>query len=168
MKPEALIEDYWNNTYTTPIFELLCDKELGQGTMRIVYSLRHNPNFVVKVATSTRGTLANTQEYLTWKEFSFYYGNIDKNKYPFHPVFWLAPVHQISSDNRGLIQSRCEPIPQSIISDLVNGKIMVPSWFEDIKIENFGMLNGELVIVDYGYHRLLTSTQYKTGVRYKE
>lgn len=105
--------------------------KLGEGAFRKVYNYLPDPTIVIKVAKGRGGIMHNVLEYNNWQDLEDY---IPK---------WLAPVTYLSEDCRYLLQVKCEPVyklPKKL-----------PYLFTDLKKDNFGLLHGSVVCVDYGY-----------------
>jgi hypothetical protein len=110
---------------------VLLGERLGIGSARKVYQCRIDPGLVVKIEKGGR-SFQNVNE---WEAWSF----LGKKH-----CHWLAPCLHISSCGAILIQKRAEPIRKG---DLPK---RIPSFLRDIKLENFGMIDGRLVCIDYG------------------
>ncbi len=115
-------------------FNLLCGDLIGSGCHRTVYSCRIDPTLVVKVESAESRRFANVFEHAFWSD----------NQYNKRVAEWLAPVHSISPDGRVLLQRRADPVPLGY--DLPD---KLPGFLTDHKRENFGLLDGRLVSVDY-------------------
>lgn len=116
-------------------FNLLCGKLLGEGIHRKVFECKLRADLVVKVEYNTAyRDFANVKEMAFWCDNQYY-----------KPVAkWLAPCEFLSPDGRLLLQRRADPVPLSYkLPD------KVPSFLTDLKRENFGMLDGALVCLDY-------------------
>lgn len=57
---------------------------------------------------------------------------------------WFAPCIDISPNGVFLLQKKTEPCSTS------KYPTVVPSFFTDLKYQNFGLLNGKVVCFDYG------------------
>jgi len=117
-------------------FNLLCGRLIGEGIHRTVFACRVRPDLVVKVEHSEGYDryFANFQESKFWTD-NQHYEAVSK---------WLAPSEYLSPDCRLLLQQRCDPVP----SDYKLPEKM-PSFLTDFKRENFGILKGKLVCLDY-------------------
>lgn len=117
-------------------FNLLCGEKIASGYSRDVFECRIRKDLVVKVERNSADmrTFCNVQEQLNW----------DQNQYHEKVAKWLAPCRYLSKDGLVLLQVRCEPLPASY---KVPDKL--PAFLTDIKRENFGLLDGRLVCVDY-------------------
>lgn len=124
-----------NKAIATDAFNLLCGRKLGSGIHRDVFECKLRPELVVKVETET-----NYRDFANVREMKFW------NDYQHMPAVkkWLAPCHFLSPDGRILLQERVQPILRE--EDVPE---MLPAFITDIKPENFGMLNGQFVCVDY-------------------
>lgn len=118
---------------------MLCGKRLGYGISRNVFVYTPDPTKVIKIEYE-EGKYQNVIEHMIWDEIQH------------HKILhkWFAPVHHISESGRILIQSRTEPVR---VEDIPK---KVPHFLTDHKLENFGMLNGQLVCHDYGTTILTT------------
>lgn len=106
---------------------------LGEGTGRKVYVCKLNSHYVVKVEEGG-GSFQNVAEWDHW-------GWVQTV-----PAIarWLAPCEFISSSGAILIQRRVEPVRRAELPK------RIPAFLTDIKLENFGMLEGRVVCFDYG------------------
>ena len=116
-------------------FNLLCDKMIGEGIHRKVFSCRIRDDLVVKVETDNDWReFANAQEMKFWCD----------NQYAKDVAKWLAPCEYMSPDGRIMLQKRTQPLRDS---DKLPDKL--PGFLTDVKRDNFGFLNGKLVCHDY-------------------
>ncbi len=116
-------------------FNLLCGDKLGSGIHRDVFQCRLRPDLVVKVEIEEAWRLfPNVKEQRFWDENQRYKKVAD----------WLAPCEYLSPDGRVLLQKKCDPLPTSY---KLPGKL--PTFLTDIKRDNFALLDGRLVCVDY-------------------
>lgn len=139
---------YPNETFEDA-FNLLCGKQLGSGIHRDVYECRIRPDLVVKVENSLQGewrSFANVQEHQFWTD----------NEYAPAVAKWLAPCEYLSPDGRISLQRRARPVQQG---DALPDKL--PSFLTDLKDENFGWLDGQLVAVDYAMTITTASTRLR-------
>jgi hypothetical protein len=114
-------------------FNLLCGNKIGEGIHRSVFYCRLRPELVVKVeAEPAFRYFANVQEMKLW------------NDAPPAMTKWLAPCRYLSPDGRILLQDLANPVPY-------DHKMpeQMPSFLTDFKRENFGIIDGQLVCVDY-------------------
>lgn len=100
---------------------------------RKVYVLRLNPEYVIKIE-SGRQSFQNVAEweYWSWVKDT----KIEK---------WFAPCELISTCGSMLVQRRVTPLrPNELPKRL-------PAFLDcDLKIENFGLIDGKFVCCDYG------------------
>lgn len=116
-------------------FNLLCGKLIGQGIHRKVFECRLRDDLVVKVENSGDWRyFANVHEMKFWCDHSEY-KKVSQ---------WLAPCEYLSPDGRILLQRRARPIADQ--SDL---PAKLPGFLTDVKADNFGLLDGRVVCVDY-------------------
>lgn len=115
-------------------FNLLCGKKLGEGIHRNVFECRIREDLVVKVETDDFRYFANVLEMKFWSDHQHYAKVAD----------WLAPCEFMSPDGRILLQKRAQPLRDG---DDLPAKL--PSFLSDVKRDNFGLLNGKIVCVDY-------------------
>ena len=110
-------------------FEFLLGKKLGEGCSRTVYELAHDVTKVIKVEKGLPESNIN--------EHQLYWQCYDLNE-------WLCPAISISDCGHFLIMEKTTPLRKDELpKDL-------PWWMIDTKIENFGWLNGRVVLHDYG------------------
>ncbi len=114
------------------IWSLICGKKLGRGIGRKVYEYLPDPTLAIKIEDRA-GSFQNVAELQIWQavrgtEFAK----------------WFAPVEQISASGTALLMRRTEPVRRADLPD------RLPAFFTDLKQENFGMLDGRLVVHDYG------------------
>lgn len=108
---------------------------LGQGTGRQVYLCKVNSDLVVKIEENSR-SFQNVEEWQAWDWVS-------RGGAP-DMAQWLAPCEFISNSGSVLVQRRVEPLRRGDLP------AKVPAYLADLKLENFGMLNGRVVCCDYG------------------
>ena len=128
-------------------FGLICEDRLGEGEYRSVYSCRVNPDIVIKVERDRDWrSFANVKEHAVWWEWR------DKPSV----ARWLAPCTQLSPDGRFLLQRRAQPLPPAF--QLPSA---LPGFLADLKPSNFGLLDGELVCVDYAFVNMSLPTRLR-------
>jgi hypothetical protein len=123
------------------LFHLVCGKVLGAGVARTVYEHAFDPTVVIKVEEGA-GSFQNVAEWQVWERIQ--YTALAR---------WFAPCVAISPNGSVLVQRRTRAA--------LNYPDKVPSFFTDIKPENFGMLDGNFVAHDYGYHLMLENGMSK-------
>ncbi len=109
---------------------------LGGGASRQTFIYEPNTNYVIKLEDRARW-FQNIQEWNTWME-------VKDTKH----AKWFAPCAWISPCGTLLLQKRTE----AVCAKGVPGKI--PDYFTDLKLANFGLLNGRFVCHDYGIIKL--------------
>jgi len=116
-------------------FNMFCGDKIGSGIHRDVFECKLRPEFVVKVEhNEIYRSFANVKEMQFWCDWRYY-----------QPVAkWLAPCEFLSPDGFVLLQKRCEPLPRNF-----EFPSKMPKFLTDIKPENFGLLDGNLVCLDY-------------------
>ena len=129
-------------------FNMLCGDLIGEGLHRKVFECKIRPDLVVKVEEDTLRYFANVREMNFWCDH-------ENNK---KVAPWLAPCEFLSPDGRVLLQKRCSPARREDAPD------MIPSFFDDTKISNFGILDGKFVCVDYAIHTTTTPTRLVSAV----
>lgn len=131
-------EDHiFTNMHNTPmIARELCDALVGEiigtGQNRQVYDMPMNPFLVIK-HEYCGNRFQNAIEWEVWQ-------TVKNTKYE----KWFAPCQNISSNGVFLLQSKVEMIPKAHYPK------KIPSFFADLKYENYGILNGKFVCFDYG------------------
>jgi len=116
-------------------FNLLCGDKLGSGIHRDVYECKLRPELVVKVEYEVNYRyFANVMEMKFWDDHQHYKKVAD----------WLAPCEYMSPDGRILLQRKCKPL-----DDWSQFPDSFPSFLTDIKLSNFGLLDGRVVCMDY-------------------
>lgn len=116
----------------TELKNLVLGKKLGTGAYRKVYAHRQDKSLVVKVEEGGR-MFSNVVEWETWQYVQ--YTALAK---------WFAPCVDISPCGSILLMKRVEPARMSEMPK------QVPAIFTDLKIENWGVLDGKVVCCDYG------------------
>ena len=124
-----------NESTHLDLFNMFCGKLIGEGIHRMVFACKVRPDLVVKVeADDGYRYFANVFEQQFWDSYS---DTKDIGK-------WLAPCEFMSPDGRILLQKKCYPLPDSY-----KLPALMPAFFTDLKRDNFGLLDGRLVCVDY-------------------
>lgn len=112
--------------------QLLFGTKLGEGCARKVYVLRHNPAYVIKIESQS-GSFQNVAEWEAWQW-------LQTEKI----ASWFAPCDSISPNGVFLVQRRAEPVRKDELPK------RLPAMLVDLKLENFGMIEGKFVCIDYG------------------
>lgn len=130
-------------------FLSLCLGEcLGEGVSRKVYNFTLNDIYVVKVEIDTAFNVK--QNLLEW---DFWQQNVDNKSV----TDWLAPVVAVSACGTFLVQRKVTPIPHDY-----QLPTHLPTFLNDIKVQNFGLLDGKFVCVDYGMYTVIPNTKMKS------
>lgn len=131
-------------------FNLLCGDKIGSVIHREVFRCKLRPDLVVKVEIDEAyRSFANVREQKFWDDWCF----VEK------VTRWLAPCEYLSPDGRILLQRRTSPVPDDYaLPD------KVPGFLTDLKRENFGILDGKLVCVDYAAVVVDASARLKRAV----
>jgi hypothetical protein len=125
--------------------DLVLGDYLGEGMSRKVYKYRLDDNYVIKIENYA-DTFQNVREWLIWQEV----------KYSEEYRQWFAPCSYISDSGTYLIMEYARPIVREELPELL------PSFVTDIKLANFGMLKGKVVLVDYGVTLFNLNKRLKT------
>ena len=129
-------------------FGLICEDKLGEGEYRSVYSCRVDPTLVVKVERERRGwrSFANVKEHAVWWEW--------QNK----PAVarWLVPCTQLSPGGLFLLQRRAQPLPSGF-----QLPAELPTFLTDLKPSNFGLIDDQLVCLDYAFVNMSLPTRLR-------
>ncbi len=137
---DSTVADHFSGVVAVDFFRTMVGKWLGGGIGRGVYVLGTDPSLAVKIETRSH-SFQNISEWEVWNDLK------NMNNDSAHK--WFAPCHYISPCGAVLIQSRTKPLDKSRFPD------KMPSFFTDLKYQNFGMLNGRIVAHDYGYNRFV-------------
>ena len=144
----SVADDYFNsNTIARDAWGILAGKKLGQGIARHVYRCRLDPSLVLKVETAGQ-SFQNAIEWHLWNEIS-------ETKW----AKYFAPCREISTCGTILLMDYAAPLPSYI------KRPKMPRFITDTKRDNFGMLKGRVVAVDYAY--TLTKLAY-TGKKFRK
>lgn len=121
---------------TNEVKKYCCDKLIGQGCYRDVYSIKGFPNHVIKIERDmTSANFANAMEWRNW---------INNKEWKWFAKF-LAPCQLISATGQVLVQSKV------VHKETKRYPKQIPSMFTDVKYENFGWINNKLVCCDYSF-----------------
>lgn len=119
-------------------FNYFCGEFIGGGHARNVFEYIPDKRWVIKIETGN--TISNALEYNLWNHVEDV-ASVSK---------WLAPVKNLSHNNRIMLQRRCKPIYE--VSKLPK---RVPAFFTDLHMRNWGLLDGKVVCFDYANHLML-------------
>lgn len=119
-------------------YDLLCDKLIGSGMSRAVFSSKILPDCVVKVEEDG-GRFQNIVEWETWQRVK----DTPSSR-------WFAECRWISPNGTILVMERTRPpAPSEFLAKM-------PAYLCDFKRTNYGMIHGKpsdrLVCHDYGTH----------------
>lgn len=106
---------------------------IANGQSRDVYAFAMDPKYVVKIDRS--GHFNNVSEWDVWI-----------NSPEEHKRF-LAPCLKISQCGRLLIQERTSPVTLEEMPEVI------PGFFTDTKLQNWGKIGDNIVCHDYANHR---------------
>lgn len=141
-----------NDIVQLEALNILCDEKIGEGSTRTVFRNAFDAALVVKVATSSAGIKSNWEEFATWEAVQFT-----------KLSSWFARCHSISDYGSVLVQEWIPNIPA--------GQYKIPSFFSDLKPENYGLVVGtkssQVVCRDYGLHLLREKGMKLSLVNYK-
>ena len=150
----------FNDIVMNDLCSSLLGEKLGTGSARDVYVLSYDTSKVVKIAKD--GGRQNILEYETWcsVQYSDYHSK------------WFAPCVWISDGGNVLIQERAVPIippkldkDYKVMIDKIPDKI--PNYFTDIKLTNFGFIDGRFCCVDYALNLMKEYGMTKRTIRNK-
>lgn len=112
-------------------------KSISTGTSRLVYEFKPDPeNYVAKIIRGRGNAFENIREWLIWYEVQFAgYEEL---------MNWLCPIATIDNSGTVLIQRRATPGKRKDYPK------RIPAFFMDLKLQNFGFLDGRFVCFDYG------------------
>lgn len=126
------LELYSDSSLKTVVAKF-CGEYLGKGSYRMVYVLKSYPDFVIKIETDLKEkSFSNIVEYKNWVSSTY------------TPLSaWLAPCEWISCNGRLLVQRKV------IHGTSKDYPTKIPSIFTDLKLSNYGFINGKFVSCDY-------------------
>jgi hypothetical protein len=117
------------------IVRLICAEKIGHGSTRDVYALKIDANYVAKIERDmSSGDFCNVME---WRNY------VD-NRY-WELGKWLAPCEMINETGQVLIQRRVSPGKRKDYPKYI------PQHFTDLKVKNFGWIDGVFVCCDYPF-----------------
>ena len=130
-------EQYFGNTISRDLFDMVCGDRIGDGVGRQVYIYDPDPEWVLKFETPAC-SFQNVKEWDVWCA-------VEHTKL----AKWFAPVRRISSNGSIIMQRRTSPMRPD------EYPTKVPWFFTDMKRENWGQIDGQPVCHDYGLHLML-------------
>lgn len=126
--------------------KLFCGKLIGSGVYRQVYEHKFDKSLVIKVECADSKFFANIQEYSVWLEVQ---GTVFEK--------YFAPCVDISENGLILIQKKTKPLKKR--------PEMIPAFFTDTKIQNYGTYKGQFCCHDYASHKLYQKGMTKRLVK---
>lgn len=118
---------------------ILVGEKIGSGVFRDVYAVNGRPDVVLKLE-ERGGEFCNVMEWKLWT---------DAQGTPAEK--WLAPCLDLSGlGGKALTMRRAEPMTEAVWRDL-----RVPAFCGDLKIDNWGLIDGQPVCTDYAHSRVL-------------
>ena len=132
-----LESSHFRTTVAKDLSRLAVGDLLGAGQFREVFEWLPDPSMVVKIEDRAK-SFSNVHEELVWQR-------VRGTEF----AKWFAPVHAISDNGTVLLMERTGPLlPRELPKQ-------VPAFFTDLKLSNWGRLNGRVVCHDYGIHLLI-------------
>lgn len=129
--------DHFGNNISRDLLDMCIGRKLGTGMSRDVYEFGPDPSVVIKFETNT-GSFQNIVEWEAWH-------SIKKTKI----AKWFCPILRISDNGKVMLMKKTEPMGWN------ERPAKMPKFFTDLKIQNFGWLDGQLVAHDYGINFLI-------------
>jgi hypothetical protein len=118
---------------------VLVGEKLGSGVFRDVYEINGRPDVVLKLE-DRGGEFCNVMEWKLWTDAQ----GTEAEK-------WLAPCTELSGlGGRALVMRRTQPMTEEVWAALE-----VPAFFNDLKADNWGLLDGRPVCHDYAHSNVL-------------
>lgn len=129
--------DHFGNNISRDLLDMCVGRKVGTGMSRDVYEFGPDPSLVIKFETG-RGCFQNIVEWEAWH-------SIKKTKI----AKWFCPILRISDNGKVMLMKKTEPMGWN------ERPAKMPHFFTDLKIQNFGWLDGQLVAHDYGINFLI-------------
>lgn len=126
---------------------------VGKGLSRRVYMFAPDKRFVIKVDTEDK-RYQNMREVLIWREVEREHHKLMK---------WFAPVEFCSPRGDFILMRRTKPVS---VDDLKRRLKRAPNFFNDLKCQNWGELDGRIVCHDYGIASLALTDSKLTKCRW--
>lgn len=120
-----------NQTIQREISHMVCGKYIGRGQFREVYENKWSTDSVIKLEDGY-SSFHNIMEWQIWNEVK-----------DTHMAKWFAPCVWISGNGSVLVMMKTTPAEKY--------PNRIPSFFTDIKKDNWGSYKGNIVCHDYGY-----------------
>lgn len=125
--------DDFSKNVLSEFLHLACGELLGEGMSRTTYKYYFDDTKVIKIENDSKH-FQNVVEWELWKN----------NKYCDKVSKWLAPCRYISHSGTFLIMDYARDLLEE------EKPRLLPSFVTDIKMQNLGVLNGQVVLRDYG------------------
>jgi len=119
-------------TISRDFFGAILGPRLGGGVFREVFRCAVDPRYVVKFETRA-ANFSNVIEWETWAIARYQDAGA-----------WLAPCLLIGGAGSVLVQRYAEDVRFEELPD------RIPRWAQDTKLENWGRVDGRVVLRDYG------------------
>ena len=133
------MNEHFTNVITQDLRALFCGKSLGEGISRQVFACcNQKPDAVIKFETDAH-SFQNVMEHEVWTEV----------RHTEHAK-WFSPVLDISPNGVILLMRRTKPLTRDQLPE------RMPSFFTDLGMTNFGLLDGQIVCHDYGLNLLMS------------
>lgn len=139
MPIEERITKEWTQVVTIDIHDLFFGARIGSGLSREVFDYMLDTTLVAKIEASAEGQ--NAYEYFTWCA-------VEDTKWE----KWFAGVRYCSPSFSCILQDKTT-VPTE--EDWKKFPKSIPSFLMDARRENWGMLNGNFVVHDYGFSHLM-------------
>lgn len=133
-KQGQLYPDYFGPIDSHELIAEFLGEFIAKGVTREVYACKVNPAYVIKIAKSSEGVAANVLEHSIWAYAEMMPESVSQ---------WFCPCVSISSHGSVLVMRRAEPVSEEELPQ------EVPAYFTDLKPDNWGLLEGKPVCVDY-------------------
>lgn len=140
---------HFGGTVARDLLELVRGELLGEGAGRQVHRCALRPDIVLKFETGAR-SFQNAVEWTAWRKVQGLPSL----------AAWFAPCVAVSACGSVLAQRYAEPFAGPDDPRLPRS---VPAAFTDLKVENWGTIDGRAVCVDYGV--LLMGVAFTTRTR---
>ncbi len=141
----------------TDLITTLLGKKLGSGVYRAVYQHNWDDDWVIKIEPNS--TESNISEYMLWNEIRGLKGRLAWVKEWFAPVLWMSPNGKI------LCMQKTSEFPKN--KKLERPK-EVPTFFTDLKRDNFGWIGNKFVCHDYGFFHKFIKYEKKMQTIHKD
>lgn len=130
------LSEHFGSVLAKDLRGMLIGDPMGYGTFRHIFNHATDEGLVVKVENGAQ-SFHNVAEWHAWQ-------SVKDTKF----AKWFAPCMSISASGTILIMQRAQPATSKQLPR------KVPAFFTDLKAENWGIIDGRPVCVDYGLHLL--------------